>query len=452
MESEKGLAFLHRIHVALHAAFSLKASCSLDDLALFLKLSTLDKYLAASPSAQQRFSAQAETVVLEHATDEKERLGLTMPPRKIALVEDETFHQRMICLVAIEPVSNFIVLEQYADARDAKTWDDAVETALSGLNVEIEQVTADCASGIKKHVEESLGVPLNADLFHVQHDVSSGTAAPLGAKLRRAEEAVEKQDDTYNRGALEEAKTNYEEMKAANRALGEEYHPFNLQSGARQSATRIKTKLKTQFAKMHKIAKRAKLSITSKAKLRKAERVLPSLIATIAFVHQTIALLVAGLDVCKGLKDLLHKSIIPGLYLQRAAAKAKTAELREVIVEKAMALLAIKEGSIAWLTASDETRKAVLEAGKRCAELFQRSSSCVEGRNGQLSLRHHHLHKIRPRKLGVLTALHNYFIKRADGTTAAERFFGSKPRDLFEVLCEKLPFPARPRTRRSAVG
>src|SRR5205807_200495 len=79
-----------------------------------------------------------------------------------------------------------------------------------------------------------------------------------------------------------------------------------------------------------------------------------------------------------------------------------------------------------------ESQAALEREAARCAELFQRSSSCVEGRNGQLSLRHHYLHQLRPRKLKVLTTLHNYLIRRPDGTTAAERFFGAKPGDLFE--------------------
>src|SRR5512142_2769781 len=83
------------------------------------------------------------------------------------------------------------------------------------------------------------------------------------------------------------------------------------------------------------------------------------------------------------------------------------------------------------------------------ADLFQRSSSCVEGRNGQLSLRHHHLHQLSPRKLKVLTILHNYLIRRPDGTTAAERFFGAKPQDLFEDVLDRLDVPARPAAPRS---
>ena len=72
----------------------------------------------------------------------------------------------------------------------------------------------------------------------------------------------------------------------------------------------------------------------------------------------------------------------------------------------------------------------------------------MEGRNGQLALRYHSLHRLPERKLQALTAIHNYWIKRGDGTTAAERFFGSKPGDLFEELLVRLPVPSRPAKRR----
>ncbi len=52
----------------------------------------------------------------------------------------------------------------------------------------------------------------------------------------------------------------------------------------------------------------------------------------------------------------------------------------------------------------------------------------------KLSLRHHSLHRLSNRKLSALTAVHNYFIRRPDRTTAAERFFGTKPREMFDFL------------------
>jgi hypothetical protein len=59
------------------------------------------------------------------------------------------------------------------------------------------------------------------------------------------------------------------------------------------------------------------------------------------------------------------------------------------------------------------------------------------------------LHRLSDRKLTALTGVHNYFVKRADGTTAAERFFGAKPRDLFEWLLDRVDIPGRPAQKRS---
>jgi len=84
---------------------------------------------------------------------------------------------------------------------------------------------------------------------------------------------------------------------------------------------------------------------------------------------------------------------------------------------------------------------------KECAGLFQRSSSCVEGRNAQLSLRHHGMHRLSDRKLKALTVRHNYYLKRADGTTAAERFYENRPIDMFEWLLGNMAQLPRPRSK-----
>ena len=84
-----------------------------------------------------------------------------------------------------------------------------------------------------------------------------------------------------------------------------------------------------------------------------------------------------------------------------------------------------------------------------CAGLFSRFCSCVEGRNGRLSLHHHGQGRLSARKLKALTVVHNYGVKRADGTTAAERFFGVKHRDLFSWLLERMPDLPRPAEKRS---
>jgi hypothetical protein len=101
---------------------------------------------------------------------------------------------------------------------------------------------------------------------------------------------------------------------------------------------------------------------------------------------------------------------------------------------------------------SESQRRDIWSTAQACADLFQRSSSCVEGRNGHLALYHHGLHRLPRRKLEALTVVHNYFSRRPDGTTAAERFFGAPHEDLFEHLLARMPSLGRPRHGRLTRG
>jgi hypothetical protein len=96
-------------------------------------------------------------------------------------------------------------------------------------------------------------------------------------------------------------------------------------------------------------------------------------------------------------------------------------------------------------TLSPTAPSQLKDKAQTLAEVFQRSSSNVEGRNGYLSLRNHHMQGLdHPRKRACLTALHNFFLTRADGTTAAERFFGQKPRSMFAAISEAVDIPPAP--------
>jgi hypothetical protein len=100
-------------------------------------------------------------------------------------------------------------------------------------------------------------------------------------------------------------------------------------------------------------------------------------------------------------------------------------------------------GVCAELSPAEQNR--LKQNAQTLAEVFQRSSSNVEGRNGYLSLRNHQLRGLdRPRKRECLTVVHNYFLTRPDGTTAAERFFGQKPRSMFATILASVEIPPAP--------
>jgi len=152
------------------------------------------------------------------------------------------------------------------------------------------------------------------------------------------------------------------------------------------------------------------------------------------------------------LRDEVATTLVPGLYLQRVAVRTKLAEERRAITETAKLLLAplhTPEHPLQRLNA--EAAEQVDAMAKTCADLFQRSGSCVEGRNGQLALFHHGLHSLNDKKLAALTVVHNFHTRRPDGTTPADRFFETQHDDLFSRLLERMPQlirPAQPRSLR----
>jgi hypothetical protein len=141
----------------------------------------------------------------------------------------------------------------------------------------------------------------------------------------------------------------------------------------------------------------------------------------------------------------MHAHLSPSYYLERVA-RTRTVHAGEplrALAEQLRTPLFEPGGRLAVLSPTEHSQ--LTQQAQELAEVFQRSSSNVEGRNGYLSLRNHQLRGLdRPRKRECLTAVHNFFLTRDDGTTAAERFFGQKPRSMFTAILatvDLLPAP-----------
>jgi hypothetical protein len=224
-----------------------------------------------------------------------------------------------------------------------------------------------------------------------------------------------------------------------------------LQTGQPRDEDAVAQRLTGHFDQLDQVAAEAELSARARQKLAKARRVLPAMTATLRFYWSLIGVWLSGWNLSAPVASWLREDLIPGLYVARAAQKADTAAERQRLRELSEEILArARSPTGLWGTLSPEQRVDLERKAQACADLFQRSSSCVEGRNGHLALKHHALHQFTPRKLRALTVLHNYVMRRADGTTAAERFYGAAPRDCFAWLLDRLPVPARPRAGRCA--
>jgi len=486
LESPTGVEFLHQLLVALHLVFGLANDCGLRNISWFLRLTRLDKVLPASYGAQQEFAVRLETLLAEFGRAEEQRLAAQMPPREISLCVDETFHPQ-ICLVAMEPVSNYLVLEQYAPQRDADTWRQCLDERLQGWSVTVYQVASDEAKALIALAEDRLGAHHSPDLFHVQQETVHATSLALAGQTRRAHEAAADAErhlteqhaqlracqeqcpqsrhvaelqqhvaqataaDAAARQRLAACQQRQQQATAARQGLSHDYHPIDLETGRPVPAAEVARRLTGHFDRLDELARDAGLSAHAQEKLAKARRVLPGLLATIAFFWATVRSRLASWQLSAEVETWLRDELLPAVYLERGAMKANTAAERQRLRARAAEVWArARSPDGVWGTLSDSQRTHLLAHAQELAHLFQRSSSCVEGRNGQLSLRHHGLHRLTTRKLGALRVLHNFVIERPDATTAAARFFGSRPEPVIPWLLARLPMPRHPWLRRTA--
>jgi hypothetical protein len=164
-ESVPGLAFLHRLTLALHMVFVEVGVCGIRLVCLFLQMTGLNRFVGASYGTQQQVNRRVEEAMVAYRQEESTRLAQEMPATDITLTQDETFTGGL-CLVGIEPVSNYILLEHTAEARAQATWSALMEQALTGLPCRVIQSTSDEAPGLLAYVAHHLGGHHAPDLFH----------------------------------------------------------------------------------------------------------------------------------------------------------------------------------------------------------------------------------------------------------------------------------------------
>ena len=329
----------------------------------------------------------------------------------------------------------------------------------------------------------TLGRIIAPDLFHVQPELSKAVSAPMAVKQRAAHKAVAKAAEPLNRGqalltninseppkrgpgrppkatmrleqaaqAVEAARQEHqrlarqrEQVTQSLRAIGHASHFVDLERGVRRNGKLIAGDIERHIDTMRTIAQQEGLSQACIDRVEKAERVVPKMQATIEFVSGYVRQQVQQLALAPPQSCAMQAPRIPSYSLDRVAAMRTVREgaSRRALAERLRTPLCVPGGVLSTLRQVEQER--LQQEAKTLAEVFQRSSANVEGRNGYLSLRNHQLRGLdHPRKRACLTAMHNFFLRRADGTTAAERFFGKKPRSMFAAILASVEMPPAP--------
>jgi hypothetical protein len=479
-ESPAGLAFLHRLTLAAHVSFQQANGVGIRSVIGFLEYAGLAPFLACSYGVHQDLARTVQDLIVCYGKEQRESLAATMPSRKITMCDDEVYLTQDPWLVGMDAGSGYAFVECWAAHRDEETWNRAVKQGLAGLSVEVVQGTSDMAKGIVAHITHGLGAHHSPDLMHLQQDLHQATSLPLQRQVKQAQdEAAEAEYQVYLAAAVEidyefgprrsgprpdfagrmeekkeereqahkqliDCQDRQEEVKQAIRGLGDDYHPFDAKSGAAVTAESLERTLQTRLEVVQEAADVADLPDKSQQKINRVRKVVPQMTATLAWFWCQVVVLQTSKTWTPEEQQFFKEKVLAWVYWQQASNRGRDAKHRQELRQTAQRCREAVEADPIWKAMPEERRKDMLALAQECAGRWVRSSSCVEGRNAVLRLRHHGRRGFSEKALAVLTVLHNYWIRRADGTTAAERFFGKKPDDLFEWLLKRFPQLPRP--------
>jgi Family of unknown function (DUF6399)/helix-turn-helix, Psq domain len=489
--SVPGLAFRHRLVIALPGVGVESGARGMRLVGLVGELTGRNRLVATSYGTQQQGTRHVEEAIVAYRPEESARLSHEMPRKDITMTQDETFTGGL-WLVGIEPVSHSIVLEQAAHARDHDPWQACMEPALAGRNCQVSQSPSDAAPGLLAYVAQPLRAHHSPDLFQVQQELSAAVAAPLAVKPRAAAQAGAQAEETRKRvhercdtahgepakrgpgrppqgtpclaqAAQDVAAAHHEPQRLPGqraqgtqsmRAIGHTSHLVDVERGVRRNGKLMAGALQQHIDTIRSMAHQEGLSETCLERMAKAERVVPTMQATSECVSGSVRQQVPSRALAPPQSFAMHAHLMPSYSLERvASARTVTAgEPLRALAERLRTPLFEPDGAFGGLSPVEQDARQ--SKAKTLAEVFQRASSHVEGRNGDLSLRNHQLRGLdHPRKRACLTAMHNFFLTRSDGTTAAERFFGQKPRSMFAAILESVEIPPAPLSPpRRAVG
>lgn len=325
--------------------------------------------------------------------------------------------------------------------------------------VQVVGLTSDRArSLVKLGKEQYLNAVSMPDLFHFAQDINKAAGCRIGLKKGRLQK---KRDECTDAGQKAEAEAQLAKAAESQKSyrqhieeINKTVHPFDNMDEWRPKGQAEKGLLQC-FTKIASIATGLGIEIA----LDKAAKILnqiPDIAAGIQAWQQRIQEELREWAQTKAVPSLhrqwVEKCALPYAYwqlqLNKAQAKARDKELRDYYKKRAEDAQMRYERHSLTAQLDEDTRQYYLEKAFSMAATFQRSSSQVEGRNGYLAFVHHAHKGIPKQRLAALTVVHNFDIRRDDGTTPAQRLFSRQFPDLFEFLCQNVTGFAEPRRSR----
>ena len=460
-ETAAGSQWLARLVFGLVYYFGIKQGVGAESLSEFICAMHLDTHVAGSASALRQLKQRVNQAVLDYEKAQAEHC-VPAEGQGICVGADETFFGLPV-LVLLELSSGYIFIETECESRTYATWMEQVNQWWKDSPWQCHYLVSDGARALVKLAVSGLGCVSVADLFHALRALGR----PMGRSLGQQAATLKKQQDKHQQqlkkcregadtqalealienheAALQQVQQDEQIYHEAIEQISQTIHPFTLDSLQWQTQRALLTDLASPLQRLWDLA-----PIYGAQKAQQAIDTFEAQITSFAQAIEawqqwvTIALDSQTQDVA--IRNWVLSSLLPWVYWRQQADKTRQPSLKRRYQATASdAFDRLFEQDLTLALTDHQRAHWVLWCQEFCAK-YQRTSSAVEGRNGYLSKLHHARRGFSEQSLNVLTIIHNFDLKRHDGTTAAQRLFGREFPDLFEWMLDhigELPMPRR---------
>ena len=460
-ETAAGSQWLVRLVFGIVYYFGVKQGVGAESLSEFICAMHLDTHVASSASALRELKQRVSKTVIDYERAQAEQCK-PAEGQGICVGADETFFGLPV-LVLLELSSGYIFIETECENRTYATWMEQVNQWWQDSAWQCHYLVSDGARALVKLAVSGLGCVNVADLFHALRALGR----PLGRSLGQQAATLKKQQDTLqkqlnkcrevadrqalqsliadNAAAQQQVQQDEHTYQEALERLSQTIHPFTLDSLQWQTQRALLTHLAAPLQRLWELAPTYGAQKAQKA-IDTFEGQITAFAQAIEAWQQWVTIALGTQTQDPAVRGWVLSYLLPWVYWTQQADKTRQPSLKQRYLDTASgAFDRLFEHDITLQLTDHERARWVRWSQEFCAK-YQRTSSAVEGRNGYLSKLHHARRGFSAQSLQVLTIIHNFDLKRHDGTTAAQRLFGHEFPDVFEWMLAQvgdLPMPRR---------
>ena len=449
--------WLKRLVVAAIYIFGIKRGVGAESLSEFFYALRIHRHVGVSVSSLRKIQQSLEEKILAYQTEQHERLHQaceSLPTLCVGV--DETWFDQTV-LVMMELSSGYLLVEDKVADHRYTTWQTSVETMLQDWRGRIHYCVNDRAKALIKLALNELGCPSIADLFHAMRKLTRGLALELdhrsihlNRRLRDGKGPETQANAAAGQAAIQTELARVQQAQADLREhlmhISLTLHPFDVDTHCAQTTQQVSEKLTHQVGALKQFKKAHQLK-DAPGGIDQFSRQIGDLSAVVDLWWQWVYQALDAQSLSTPMTDWITQIVLPLCYWYAQTQRTGTPALNPHYQRASQhAQVALQTHPITQ-TLSDETYWHWIEWAQDMVTKFQRTTSAVEGRNGYLTQVHHNRRGLSTRQLAVLTVIHNFDLKRADGSTAAERLFKQSHPNLFQTVLDQMPELPLPRQR-----